>query len=176
MSASSAIVSAMYQAHHEHLRRSAWRICRDDATAEDLVQEAFTRLIVEVNAGRTPENVPAWLSRVISNAAISLARKAATGHQYAPMVAMRGTGETPEAAVLEHELRTEVDALLAGVRPDTRTALVLAASGYTGGEIARTIGRTPLATRALMCRARARLREQLNASAPHPHGHLEPVA
>jgi len=37
-------------------------------------------------------------------------------------------------------------------------ALILAAHGVTGPEIARHLGRTHGATRALMCRARTRLR------------------
>ena len=57
---------------------------------------------------------------------------------------------------------------VAGVRrtldamsPDSRTALLLAANGFSGREIAHALGRTELATRALLCRARTHLRETL---------------
>jgi RNA polymerase sigma-70 factor (ECF subfamily) len=164
MSASSAVIAAAYESHYGELRRAAWRICRDPSTAEDLVQEAFSRLIVEVDGGRTPDNIRAWLHRVIANGAISGSRKAATGVRFAHLVAARGVGEAPDDVALDNELRAEVDAMLAGVPAYTRQALVLAAEGFTGGEIARSLGRTPVATRALMSRARRRLREQLGAA------------
>ena len=40
--------------------------------------------------------------------------------------------------------------------------MVLAANGYRGREIAADLGRTELATRALLCRARSRLRARLD--------------
>jgi len=56
------------------------------------------------------------------------------------------------------ESRGELVAALAVLRPAERAALILAAHGVTGPEIARHLGRTHGATRALMCRARTRLR------------------
>jgi DNA-directed RNA polymerase specialized sigma24 family protein len=57
---------------------------------------------------------------------------------------------------------------LAGLTPDARTALMLAAHGFTGHEIAEAIGRSDLATRSLLCRARLRLREQLTGTEGQP--------
>ncbi len=176
MSASSPFSAEMYERHYDELRRAARRICRDPDTADDLVHEAFARLIVEVDAGRAPDNGAAWLHRVIANAGVSIARKAASQRRYAPVLAARGVSEPPDAAVVGRELHAEVDALLAGVPSEARTALVLAASGYSGREIAATIGRTPLATRSMLSRSRARLRAQLEASAGGRAAWLEPVA
>jgi len=47
------------------------------------------------------------------------------------------------------------------VPKDARTCLLMAANGFSGREIADAIGRSELATRALICRARIRLRESL---------------
>jgi DNA-directed RNA polymerase specialized sigma24 family protein len=41
---------------------------------------------------------------------------------------------------------------------------VMAASGFRTAEIADRIGRTELATRALLCRARGRMRERLDVA------------
>jgi hypothetical protein len=46
-----------------------------------------------------------------------------------------------------------------------RTAVVLAAQGVGGPEIATRIGKSQLATRALLCRARRRMRPLLLADA-----------
>jgi len=48
--------------------------------------------------------------------------------------------------------------------PDARVALLLAAQGFSGREIAETIGRSEIATRTLMCRARLDLRRRLEAA------------
>jgi DNA-directed RNA polymerase specialized sigma24 family protein len=55
-------------------------------------------------------------------------------------------------------------AALGAVSTDDRAALILAAQGYRGTEIARHLGRTELASRALLCRARSRLGAQLTAA------------
>ena len=51
-----------------------------------------------------------------------------------------------------------LDSALAGLSLPDRTALVLAAHGATGQEIARRLGRSHAATRTLLSRARQRIR------------------
>jgi DNA-directed RNA polymerase specialized sigma24 family protein len=75
-----------------------------------------------------------------------------------------GTESPPDDEVLRGETRREVWAALARLPTDARTALLLAAHGFSGRDIARMLGRSELATRSLICRARLRLREQLGGS------------
>ena len=49
-------------------------------------------------------------------------------------------------------------AALDALDDDARTAVVMSAVGYSGLEASARLGRSPLATRALTCRARRRLR------------------
>ncbi len=63
--------------------------------------------------------------------------------------------------MIDSEIRAELTAILATLAPDTRTALILAAHGCTGAEISTAIGRSSVATRTLMSRARHGLRSQL---------------
>ena len=51
--------------------------------------------------------------------------------------------------------------MLGELGADARTALLMAANGFSGLEIADAIGRSPNATRTLMCRSRIQLRERL---------------
>ena len=64
---------------------------------------------------------------------------------------------------MRRERRDAVQIALDAMSPDARTALLLAANGFSGREIAHALGRTELATRALLCRARTHLRETLEA-------------
>ncbi len=62
---------------------------------------------------------------------------------------------------MEDETRSDLAGALRALPEGTRTALLLAANGFSGAEIAAAIGRSDCATRALMCRARLKLRSRL---------------
>jgi DNA-directed RNA polymerase specialized sigma24 family protein len=82
------------------------------------------------------------------------------------MARMRGPDDaaSPESGYLEREQSREVDVALGALSVDARHAVLLAAHGFDGQEIAQMIGRTPLATRSLMWRARLQLRELLETT------------
>jgi len=160
------VVAASYDAHHRELYAFARRACRDPEAAEDLMQEAFVRLIVEVEAERTPHNVRAWLYRVVANLAVSRARRAAVAQHQLGELLSRESEVGPEPAFLDHERRSDLETVLGELGADARTALLMAANGFNGIEIAEAIGRSGNATRTLMCRARLRLRERLATMEP----------
>jgi RNA polymerase sigma-70 factor (ECF subfamily) len=147
-----------YDEHSEALRRYVARYSGEDAAAEDLVHEAFVRLIAESAAGRRPVHVRAWLFRVAVNLATSRARRQGVASRRAPELARREAAPSAEDELLERELTLDLNGRLAGLPQDARTALVLAAHGYSRAEIARRIGRSELATRSMLCRTRSRLR------------------
>jgi RNA polymerase sigma factor (sigma-70 family) len=155
-------VSEAYDLYQRELFTFALRVSRGREVAEDLVHEAFVRLIVEIDAGREPANVRAWLYRVTANLNVSRGRRAAVALREAPGLVERGVQPGPEPLFLDQERRSTIEAALADLGDDARTALLMAANGFTGLEIAEAIGRTGLATRALMCRARLQLRERLD--------------
>jgi RNA polymerase sigma factor (sigma-70 family) len=165
----------MYEQHHAELYRSAVRACRDPGTAEDLVQEAFLRLMIEIGGNRTPDNIRAWLHRVIANLAVSLGRRATVSQRFAGALWSHDQPATPEAIALDDELRADLASALQALPDRARTALLLAASGYSGAEIAAAIGRTDCATRTLMCRARLELRDRLGAGATRSREAVEAV-
>jgi DNA-directed RNA polymerase specialized sigma24 family protein len=69
-----------------------------------------------------------------------------------------GSAESPESDVLDRERSAGLDAVLADLPADVRTALLLSAQGFSGEEIAQAIGRSNGATRTMLCRARVRVR------------------
>jgi RNA polymerase sigma factor (sigma-70 family) len=162
---SSNLVAATYDRHGRELFTFALRACHERAAAEDYVQEAFTRLIVEIEAGRTPTNVRAWLYRVIANLVISRGRRTAVAQRQMGALAVDETDGGPEPAYLEHERQADIDVALGELDEDARTALLMAASGFNGMEIAEAIGRSGSATRTLMCRTRVQLRHRLESLA-----------
>lgn len=155
--------SLAYDEHGEQLRAYLSRYTGDAASAEDLVHEAFVRLMTESAAGRSPVHVRAWLYRVALNLATSSARRRGVAARRASELCARDVAPSPEEELLAREAAQLLNGTLAGLPDDARTALVLAAHGFSGAEIARHIGRTELATRSMLCRHRGRLRATVAA-------------
>lgn len=154
--------SRIEAAFHEHgpglVRYLTW-LTRDAEAANDLAQEAFLRLARELEAGRTPDNIDAWLRRVGANLATSQARRTQVARRHEAALARRVEARSPESIVVSGELAAEVDALVGALSATERHAVLLAAYGVGGTDIAHAVGRTPAATRTLLCRARAKLRQ-----------------
>ena len=155
------IVAAAYDVYERALYGFALGITRSGTAAEDLVQETFLRLVREVEAGRAPDNVRAWLYRVCANLAASRGRRATVATRYLPFLATHDVGETPEARHLRLELGAELSAALTALSPDERTGLLLSAGGFRGPEIAEMIGRSHAATRTMLSRARVKVQARL---------------
>ena len=156
-------LTALYEAHRVELFAFLVRMTRDREAAEDLLQETFIRLITEAQAGRLPDRVRPWLYRVAANAAISRGRHGSVWNRLVPRLLDRREPASPEGEALRLERDTELHTALAGLTADARAALLLAAQGFSGHEIAESIGRSDNATRTLLCRSRVQLRQILEA-------------
>jgi RNA polymerase sigma-70 factor, ECF subfamily len=154
-------LTALYETHRAELFAFLIRMTRDRETAEDLLQEAFIQLIREARAGRMPDQVRPWLYRVASNAAISRSRHGAVWNRLMPRLVDRREPAMPEPEALRAEQDSALHTALRALAPDARAALLLAAQGFDGHEIAESIGRTEGATRTLLCRSRVQLRQLL---------------
>ena len=154
-------VEAAYELHHGALVRRLTMLTRHADVAEDLAQEAFLRFAREVEAGRAPDDPGAWLHRVAGNLVASRGRHLTVVDRRAGELPRPDAPESPEALVIESEMNGALRTALAEMSPTDRDALMLAAQGYRGPEIAASIGRTPGATRTLLCRARTKARGRL---------------
>ena len=140
----------------------ARRMLRDDAEAEDAVQEAFLRLwrsagTLEVGAA----GVRPWLRRVVSNLCIDRVRSGAK---------VTVTDEVPEqvdaprqlASIEAEELRQRVDGALKELPERQRLALTLFHyEGLSQIEIGAQMGISDEAVESLLARARRQLKTAL---------------
>lgn len=170
------LISAAFREHSAAIHGTALRSTRDPELAADVTQEAFVRLVAEAQAGRFPENVGGWLYRTSANLIISRARRAAVARKFAPrLVRFDGPAQPDDVAVL-HERQVELGTALSSLRPVERVALMMAANGATGEEIATYLERSNSATRALLCRARVRLRAAMvRDGGPALDRHVRPL-
>jgi RNA polymerase sigma-70 factor (ECF subfamily) len=155
------VIGEAYERYRRDLYSVALRATRDAEAAADLVQEAYVRLVREVQAGRVPENVRAWLYRVVANLVTTRWRRSSVADRFKSLFAVGTAPDDPERDFLRREASTELHQALGTLSAEARTALLLAAQGLSGREVAAAIGRSEGATRTLMCRARLTLRERL---------------
>ena len=159
-----ACVESAFREHRQGLVRYLTWLTHDAEAAQDLAQEAFLRLAREFEAGRTPDRVDAWLRRVASNLATSQARHAQVASRHEAALVRRVEPRSPESIVVSGELAAQVDALVGALSANERHAVLLAAHGVSGVDIASAVGRSPAATRTLLCRARAKLRQGMHSA------------
>jgi RNA polymerase sigma-70 factor, ECF subfamily len=159
------VVDAM-ETHRPGLERYVRSLVRDADEAADVVQETHVRLLVEARTAGIPASPGAWMARVAHNLVVSAARRRQTADRQADRLVSTNVGRSTEETIVRRERDAQVIRALAAARSDDRDAIVLAASGYRTSEIATRLGRTELATRALICRARGRMRRSLDALEP----------
>ena len=166
-SAISETIAAAFHDHSAAIHGTALRSTLDPELAADVTQEAFLRLVVEAQAGRCPENIGAWLYRTSANLIVSRARRAVVARRLAPRLVRTDGPAQPDAIAVLREEHHELQVALATLPVAARVALLMAAHGATGEEIARHLGRSHGATRTLLSRARGRLRTAtIEAEAP----------
>ena len=160
------ILESAYAEFEPGLRRRLTALTRDPATAEDLTQEAFLRLLAEVRAGHTPENIGGWLWCVGRNLATSRGRRIAVADRHRAQLIHDIELASPETVAIQAEAQSEIVEALAVLDRTGFAAVMMAAHGVSAPEIGRSIGRSPNATRTLLCRARARVRAAVLAAHP----------
>ena len=156
-------VTAAYDEHAAKLRAFAIAVTRKGDVADDVVHDAFLRLVVELKAGRTPANVGGWLYRVCANLIISRGRRSSVADRMKSLLVRREESRSPEDEALQDERNRALATALSRLPAQARVALLLASRDMGSAEIAIAIHKSPGATRTYLCRARVRLRDELAA-------------
>lgn len=155
------VVLAAYEAYARDLNGFARSLVREREAAEDVVAEAFARLVREAHAGRLPDDVRGWLYRVTANLVLSRGRRMTVARRFLTQLVDRRTSESPESRHLRLDIDPRLRDAVLSLSADSRVAVVMAARGASGREIAEALGRSEAATRTLLTRARQRLRARL---------------
>ena len=158
----SQIVEEAFDAHAQQVKAFALATVRDNDAADDLVQETFLRFVRHVRSEGVPDNVGGWLHRVCANLVISRGRRETVAARKKSLLVDRSLATSPEEIAVRTDESERLRAALSELPADARTALLMAASGFSASEIGEAIGRTANATSTYICRARIRLRELLS--------------
>lgn len=151
----------LYVRHGPGGLRLAYALTGDRHLAEELVQEAFTRMIGRLRHVREPAAFDAYLRRSIVNLSNSFFRRRAIERAHQQLASARPMTETREPDVVEYEtMRT---ALLA-LPHRQRVAIVLRFyEDLPEDETAQLLRCRPGTVRSLVSRGMARLRIDLGS-------------
>jgi RNA polymerase sigma-70 factor (ECF subfamily) len=164
-------LEAIMRRNNRALFRTARAILRDDAEAEDAVQEAYLRAFAALGEFRGESKLSTWLVRIAANEALMRRRSSA---RRAAVLPMRSEGERPleeEAMSLDPgpeldaqctEMRRLLERRIDALPDDYRAVFVLRAlEELTVEETAAALGIPEATVRTRHFRARALLRESL---------------
>jgi RNA polymerase sigma-70 factor (ECF subfamily) len=160
-----AAMEALMRRHNRVLYRTARAILRDDAEAEEAVQDAYLKAFGALESFRAESRLSTWLVRIAANEALMRRRRMARS---ADVIPLNGTeepmdnAEGPERAAGRGELRRLLEARIDRLPDDFRAVFVLRALEELSVEDTAAALDIPEATvRTRHFRARSLLRESL---------------
>jgi RNA polymerase sigma-70 factor (ECF subfamily) len=153
-------LEALMRRHNRLLYRTARAILRDDAEAEDAVQEAYLRAYRALDGFRGESKFSTWLVRIAANEALMRRRARRRTADVVPLEAMTELQSEEERGddMLRRLLEKRIDAL-----PDDYRAVFMlrAVEDFSVEETAQALGIPEATVRSRFFRARGLMRESL---------------
>lgn len=166
--------AALMRRYNRRLYRTARAILKDDAAAEDALQEAYLSAYRHLGDFRGDAAIATWLTRIVVNQALQALRKTrrervvilfeetADEQHVAEAVDNRASPGTPETSMLRAEMRRLIERRIDALPDGYRTVFMLReVEDMTVEETATALGIPPATVRSRLFRAKARLREAL---------------
>lgn len=168
-----AAVRTLVRRHNRRLFRVARGVLRDDAEAEDVVQETYMRAFLTLSRFRGEAGIATWLTRIALNEALGRLRRRRPTEDIAAIdevpaddprvVAFPSPpAPTPEAEAGRAQARALLEPLIDELPPDFRVVVMLRdVEGLTTEEAADHLGIRPETAKTRLHRGRRLLRAAL---------------
>jgi RNA polymerase sigma-70 factor (ECF subfamily) len=161
--------------HNQLLFRTARAILRDDAEAEDALQDAYLQAYRAIGQFRGDARLSTWLTRIVVNEAVARLRKAGRRAQVMRLHPdgeinpdlneadmSERSAESAEQRAMRAEARHLLEASIDALPEAFRTVFVLRAiEEMSGEEVAHCLGIPEATVRSRFFRARSQLRSSL---------------
>jgi RNA polymerase sigma-70 factor (ECF subfamily) len=169
-----AAIRAIMQRYNRRLYRLARAVLRDDAEAEDAVQQAYVKAFSGIAGFRGEAGLSTWLSRIVINVALDGARQRRRASQLA-IAAQQESSQThaphhgappldPERSLAQREIRTLLERAIDALPDAFRTVLMArVVEGLSVEETSELLGLRPETVKTRLHRARRLVREALEA-------------
>ncbi|MFN2644731.1 MAG: RNA polymerase sigma factor [Burkholderiales bacterium] len=163
---------ALMRRYNRMLFRTARAILRDDAEAEDALQEAYLQAHRSLASFRAEAKLSTWLARIVANEALMRVRKHTRRAEIMPMqsadapeveqVMASDTDNAPDTRAARSEMRRLLEAQIDALPESYRAVFMLRAVEELSAEETGAVLDIPAATvRTRLFRARSLLREAL---------------
>lgn len=169
----SAAFEALMRRHNRTLFRTARAILRDDAEAEDSLQEAYMQAYAAMGSFRGDAKLSTWLARIVANEALMRLRKRTRRSEIVPLqssAALENLDDIPDPSMEKNpensaqraQTRQLLEAQIDGLPDSYRAVFMLRAVEEMSVEETAAVLQIPEATvRSRFFRARSLLREAL---------------
>lgn len=166
-------IRAIIKANNQRLYRLARGILRDDAEAEDVVQDTYIRLFTHLDEFRGESSLTTWLSRICINEALGRVRKRRTTVQLAEPVEqtsaatiipfpMNAVSDDPERTMAQREIQHVVERAVDELPDSFRIVFVARVmEGMSVEETAELLDLNAITVKTRLHRARKLLRENV---------------
>ena len=154
------------QRHNQRLFRAARSIMRDDAEAEDVVQETYVRAFANLSGFRGDAQLSTWLTRIALNEALDRIRRRRPQVELYVVdderATLKPTADDPERGAARAEIRRLVENAVDALPESFRTVFILRdIEELTTEETAAYLGLKPETVKTRLHRARRLLRAGL---------------
>lgn len=168
-----ALYELLMRRYNRLLYRVARSILRDDAEAEDVMQDAYVRAYQHLGTFEGRARFATWLTRIAVHEALARSRKRARFQSLDSSDESNGdamntpvaTGRTPEEQTYDRELGDVLEQAILALSEDYRTVFMLRqVEGMSTEETAESLNLTQENVKVRLHRANAALRKQLFAA------------
>ena len=160
------------QANNRRLYRLARSILRNEAEAEDVVQEAYVRAFTHLESFRGDSSLATWLGRIVLNEALGQLRRRRPSVDVGVLdhCAMEAqiiqfplvTADDPEKSMAQREIRQVVERAIDDLPEAFRIVFIArVVERMNVDETAKVLGLKPETVKTRLHRARAMLRENV---------------
>jgi RNA polymerase sigma-70 factor (ECF subfamily) len=152
--------------HNRTMFRTARAILRDDAEAEDALQEAYLHAYRAIGTFRAESKLTTWLARIVANEALMRLRKRTRRGEIVPIDPNAFVMEkTPERSAQLAQMRRLLEQHIDALPDDYRAVFMLrAVEEMPVDEAAAVLGIPEATVRSRLFRAKGLLREALASS------------
>jgi RNA polymerase sigma-70 factor (ECF subfamily) len=167
-----ALYELLMRRHNQRLYRIARAILRDDAEAEDVMQDAYVRAYQHLASFEGRAKFATWLTKIAVHEALARSRKRTRFQSIDSsdeshgdiMNSVTSTNRSPEQETYDRELAAVLERAVLSLSDDHRLVFVLRdVEGMSTEETAQCLNLTQENVKVRLYRAHARLRKQLFA-------------
>jgi RNA polymerase sigma-70 factor, ECF subfamily len=165
-----ALYELLMRRHNQRLYRVARAILRDDAEAEDVMQDAYVRAYQNLASFEGRAKFVTWLTRIAMHEALTRSRRRVRFQAVDPadeshgeiMQSLPSSVRNPEQQAYDRELAVVLEKAVSSLSEDHRLVFILRdVEGMTTDETAHCLNLTEENVKVRLHRARAGLRKRL---------------